>query len=416
MWKILFILCLYFFLHNPKLPIGGGIQSIRLLYIPAIYLVISKWHLFSSYIRLFKAQLYALLFTLAYTLIRTMMGGEYGSYMTEIETILDLFIMPYMFIIFANYINITTEKQFVQSLMIVGAIAAFITLLCLSSPVFNNFVRITFLRFEEDSAISLAMYRSFGISSAITSHYGYIQGTMVVLACYYSKYNKIILWLTPLLLLSGMVNARTSALVAIVGVAIYLFSNKNIKNSLIFSIVALFAYFNIDTFFSIIGIQGETAQWLQSFSNQIDDIFTGGSLKTGTTGELIEDMWIMPRNADEWLFGIGKSVFNTMIQGQRSDVGYVNQIMYGGILYIIPLFSYIYVVSWQLWKTNLKQFALFFILTFLILNLKCRYLPNGGELHLLMLYSNFIIYVTHRNSIIKGAYAKYSYKQRTYSV
>ncbi|WP_036908880.1 hypothetical protein [Xylanibacter ruminicola] len=396
MWKyIVFILCLYFYFHDPYLGMGGGVHSIRLLYLPAIYIVFKKYKEFSLYLKIFKAELFVLLLTLTYTLLRTAMGGEYGFFMIQIEAILDLFVLPFMFIIFANSIKISNEENFLKSLMIVGGVAAFITILCLTSPTINAFVRMTFLRFDDNSSISLALYRSFGISDSITSHYGYIQGTMVVFACYYSKYNKWILWLTPFYLLSGMVNARTGGVVAIVGVAIYLMSNKNIKSSILFIIVASIVFYNIESLFSMIGVSGETSQWLESFVDQIDTIISQRSLESGTTETLIDTMWIMPQNMKDWIWGIGRSVFSGEAMGQNSDVGYVNQIMYGGLLYVIPLFSYIIVVSRKLAKNKYKSFGLFFFLAFLILNLKCRYLPNGGELRLLILFATFVIYTKY---------------------
>ncbi len=112
-------------------------------------------------------------------------------------------------------------------------------------------------------------------------------------------------------------------------------------------------------------------------------LFFGGN----STGfyEDISQMVIFPQN-DELLFGTGSIIFyNELI---RSDIGYINDLFLGGILFIIIYYGNILLYTWKSYsKFNNKILGLICVLFLLVSNLKGLAFHRGELLRVFLLIS-----------------------------
>ena len=153
---------------------------------------------------------------------------------------------------------------------------------------------------------------------------------------------------------------------------------------------------------NLIGIEARTLEWLSLFMNEADSIFTNASLTASdTTSYMFKDMLIFPRDVSEWLVGCGYDVYY-LHEGRRSDLGWIIQLNFGGIPYLLLELTLLCFMYKRLKKRGFKNMAMFFAIAFIISNTKGPVLPNSGIFRFIML---FYIY-----------YIMYSKEMREYSI
>ncbi len=386
------LLCLYLYLHSPFIPfLPFAIGSAKLLYIPMVIMLFSHLRSFRYFRNTFKTELIILLFIICFVICRTIAGGE--SFLTFcISALIEIFFLPWFIIQLLIKSGFRRIEDLVFLLLIVGTIGAIISTTAFVIPPINDFIRDNFLYLKFGVGLETKTWRGFGLSSALTSHYSYIQASIVVLYLFYTK-NKWFVFSLPFLLLSIIFNARTGLFLLIVGLLIRFFCNFNFKMAILISLAIALVVANIETLFSIIGAPEESVAWLNTFMEEMTSLSDDSAMSNnGVLYTLFEQMVIFPETLNEWVWGRGYSLFGKFDElGIESDIGFINVLSYGGLFYSFLLYSLIIVACVKLKKYKEYWFLTFFVIVFVIINIKSTYLPLSGQLKFMMLVYYFMI-------------------------
>lgn len=387
------IVCLYFSVFNfPLTLLGLSVGTKNLLYIFLFVILVAYGRKYMYLFKYIRKEFILLFLPFVYVLFRTLFGGDSVFITRHFLGVLDNFLVPLAFVLFANQLGLTTEKQFIRCILILGALASVISFVSFISPPVQNYIKFNILDVQPDNFMYWDNYRGFGLAMSLTSSYAYIQGIIFVIGCFYSKDNKWFLPFLPLVLLSVVFNARTGLLILLLGIIIFLVSRKSGLTSIMFGVLAVFLILFMDDILRDLGASYETREWVAVLFNDIDTVFsTRDVTQTGTGRRLFGDMWIMPNTSSEWLIGKGYSLFRHETE-VSSDNGWVLQLNYGGIIYMFFLYLIIIQMLQRLNKSRRITFALYFFLIFLIVNTKSSFFPGNEVFRFLMtLYMYYIL-------------------------
>lgn len=383
-----FMIIIYFFIYSPYLKylqIGTGKI---VLFISLLYLLFNIKSI--NYITLFKNEIFFVFILIFYSLL-TLLWGDGSST-----------IIPYLhfqFIVDCIFVPVILYKMFNSSidlkrlnvyLIYVGTIASFITLFLVLNPVVNLYLRENIIVDDLDSGTvqdSLRYIRGFSFSESSTFGFGITQAILFGLALNETKNNSKFFLPLIFFLISILFNARVGFVVAIISL-ILLTERIKIYSFVYISIVFFGCYlylnysdFAIDNSQSIIWATDFFVESFSFFSNEKADT---------TYGLLIGEMFFFPKNIVSLLFGEGKIVMGKSI---GSDVGYVNQIFIGGLLYLFLLLSTLFYCYFNFHKFNRNSFiGVFFLITILIINFKGSALLTSHSFYRLF----FLIYVVNK--------------------
>ena len=394
-WKyFIVVLVLYLYIHDPYIYFGGmRMGSIKLLYIPTILLLITKSYKVKAFLKVFNTERNVFIIALGFIIIRTLLGGEPIYLWDWVGSFLEVMIVPCFIIRFMSSSGFGSFESMAKSLLVVGAVATVISMLCLSIPPVNDFVRINILHFTSDMRAFEHSFRGYGISESVSSQYGYVQGIMVVLGVMFIKSNRWFLYFLPFVLLSALVNARTGAIVAVLGIVLYLVYNKNYSYSLVIIAVSALFILNFDAVLDLIIPNEKTRYWIKDFIEQMDAVMDEGVEGSRQASTLFGHMFILPETTEEWIIGRGFNLRANDMGLDNSDVGFIQQLNYGGLIYVFILVGLIIYATRRLFVTKHKFFAFFFLLVFVIINIKTHYLLNSGAFRVMMLtYYMLLIY------------------------
>jgi hypothetical protein len=314
----------------------------------------------------------------------------------------EYFILPYFIVSWIpNIAGNNIQKVFIRYLLITASVGAAITVACILNPSFNEFVRssVNKVAYEAmDEYRANVVYRGFGISEVLTYSYGIIQGMFFVLCLFYYKDNKWILPLSFFIILSAALNARTGLVIAAFGFLLYFLNSKKSISFFVVIIAFIVIILNIVPLLELLGVSSETVDWLALFFEEAGSIFSSHSmLASDTTNYMFSEMLVWPRDLGEWIVGCGQDIYWS--SGRRSDLGWIIQLNYGGILYMILELSFLIYMYKRLKKKGYKLLALFLAVAFVISNIKGPALPNSGIFRLIMLLYIFFIIHGHERMV-----------------
>lgn len=291
------------------------------------------------------------------------------------------------------------KYNFIFCCIFIGFVAALISIFLLANPQYANIVRYNIL--VSDFFTDLVEFRTFGLADGLTFSYGVTLGILAGISLILSHKNKLLLILIPFFLFAIMINARTGFTPFLISVLFYLLYFSNIKSlfwilSIVFLgilISPLFAeFFNTNSFL---------IEWGLDFFIQINNFITGNKSDGGTTfSTLFGDMFILPETSLEWLFGRGINLFD--YYGGNSDVGYIIQLNYGGIIYIFLILAFLLLSIFESKKFDKEQRVITYILilTFLVCNVKGNMFTSIGAFRVIMLFIIYFIMKITFKSII----------------
>ena len=391
--RFLYYLTLYIFLYNPPLRVLRGVNLAYVLTIVAFFVMLRN---FTSLKRFFATFRYEILIFSAVLLFVIVRSAGIGQNLIIIRHLLGvskfLVLIPFM-LYFARKMGMYSEKELIRSLLIVSAIAGCFSMLCAYYPDFDNYVRNQLMNYEEDDYGMRATYRAFGIASALTGYYGYIQGTLAAVGLLYIKQNKWFILFLPIVYFSALVNARTGVLISIWGIAVFMMS-RNSKYVYPVAGLLIFLVVSPTSFMKFFNLNENTVAWILDFQDQLGDMEDARILKT-----LFQNMMVLPETTSEWIIGKGLSVFRMEYGEAHSDVGWFIQLCYGGIIYLIILYSIIVYMSIRLASKHYFLFMYFLVGTFAIINTKSSFYPGNGAFSLLLfLYCIYIL----KSTYVKG--------------
>ena len=128
---------------------------------------------------------------------------------------------------------------------------------------------------------------------------------------------------------------------------------------------------------------------------EVSSLLSGEEQTTGTFGNLSR-MIIIPDRFLGFMLGTGKDIY---LANDSSDIGYILQLNYGGIIYVLFFFFIVLKLYKIIRKNNLPQnrwFNIVFIGTFLICNIKGNFFATHSGVRMLMLL--FFVYVILNNA------------------
>lgn len=404
--SLLLVIAIYLYINNPLLAILNGVGSAKLLYPILLYLILRYKSEFNTYRCQFREEFKFYYFFVIYSAIWVVLGGEFDSFRGNIIAFIETMILPFLFLHYLKS-NDIEKHGFIRLILIVGAIGAIISTVCLASPSINDFVKTSVVVMSDEDVEIYRGIRDFGLSERLASDYGVLQGAILAIGCYFMRNNKWFIPFMPLTFLSALFNARTGVVVFIVCLVVILIQNKNFKTIAVLLLFVVVFYYNFDKFLSLVGVPEQAIIWGLGLFQEMDDIRSSGSIESGTAGMLFGEMMVFPDNLFQWLFGRGINIAGKLDQlGFRSDVGFINQLNYGGLIYFTPLMFFVFLCVRKMIKRREVTFALIFFFVFLIANTKGRYLLNSGGFRLMMLIYTYLIFRVNskrnvKNSIIK---------------
>lgn len=158
------------------------------------------------------------------------------------------------------------------------------------------------------------------------------------------------------MIISILFNARIGFVVIIIS---FLLLYKRIKFSFIFYTL-IFVTLSLSYFLStdFANDNSQTLEWATSFFSESFDFFSGKKDSDSTYDALTGRMFFFPDSLFGILFGDGKTV---MGRDLGSDIGYVNQIFTGGLVYLFLLIFTLWVFYINFERVAKNKFITFFL-------------------------------------------------------
>jgi hypothetical protein len=285
---------------------------------------------------------------------------------------------PYALVIFCRRRNL----NLLHLILFLGVLNALFSVISYAVPSFNNFVS-TFLHHAEfDHPIRMYFrgIRGFGFSAGIFYQYSVFIGVITVFCLDNIIVGKKYYWLfiLPVLLLTIIINAR----IGLVPVLLYIFYIAVIrfkfKRFLFLILLTLILYVLIINMAST--RVSMMLEWTTSLFEEAYLYFVKGETSDSYFVRLFETFLVFPDTNFEWIFGKGIHIF---VQGdQRSDLGYIIQLNYGGLIFLFLVLLFFINVYVKLKKAinkndtlkNYHFFPFIFLGTALISNYKGDFL------------------------------------------
>ncbi|WP_157274865.1 hypothetical protein [Pedobacter sp. Leaf194] len=355
-----------------------------LLIIGCVYLSIQKkWLILASD---FKGELLIFFIIITYCLAREFFGSSI-FFRVNIFFLTQTIFLPYFLV--SAYFNIKNHNNLIKDLILVGSVAAFFTLIMILLPSVADFIRYQVLK--TDDFTELVSFRSFGLSEGLTFAFGTAQGIIFALALFNAKKNPSYYFLLPLLLLSIIFNARVGLVPVLFSLVYFTVLKLNIKLLLVIALITILFYLVIFQT-SLFKDYAQTIEWAFDFFLQSSDFISGQSTAdTNTFDTLFGRMAVLPTDINGWIFGSGENIFTS--EQNNSDIGYLIQLNYGGITYLILLFSLVFYMLFRMRIIN-KQYRwliLLFAITILLSNVKGLFIAIIPSFRLIALIYVYLI-------------------------
>lgn len=377
---ILFV-CLYIYLYNPIFQVlGFGLIKV-LLIVSIFYFFYNKTA--RNYLLNFKSEFLFLLLIISYIIPFVFMGDGTAKVVPYQHFIwlLESFLIPVFFIFAFN--SIFTSLNYIKIFVVIGFVASLITIYLLINPSVNIWVRSSLIIDTLDITHTDLDFRGFSLAEGSSFDYGIMQG--IILSLCLLNLRKSLLYAIPILplFISILFNARIGFSVVIITLILMFFNKRLNFKAIVGAALVSLVSFQIYNSSSFVSQNDSGLEWGLSFFEDTFDFIKGDS--SGSNYDILsDDMLFFPTNAINLIFGEGRNVFGLDYGG--SDIGYVNQIFTGGILYLILLllFQYYLYKKYKFYSNDKMFFAIIF-LTLLVVNIK------GNAFFISVGFSRFII-------------------------
>lgn len=393
-FNVIFFLILYIYIYNPPFA-ALPFPPLKILYI-FIFSFFTN-NLINNFNKTFKTENYIYLLIISYSFIRFLVGGDKIVFIVDFFSYFDTFIIGYT--ITCSFIKYS-KSNFIIFLMYVTGSASLITLILISFPTLNNFIRDILLTTSEYT--KFITFRSFGLSEGLTYGYGIVQGIALSIIIYIYRENKILLFFVPLHLITIMFNARIGFIPPIIMIMYMIVSRNRIKSLLgliLFTFLLIIVIFSIPIFEEY----QSTINWALSFFTEVSDALQGNIESNTNMAAYTDSMLIFPKNFYEWVIGSGEYIF--LRDYDNSDMGYILQLNFGGLSYLICIFSLLSYMYFNLKKYNIRYswFNILFVGTLFITNIKGNAFISSPSFRLIFLLYIYIILESKKSLIhLKG--------------
>ena len=293
-------------------------------------------------------------------------------------------VIPFAFVV-ADYGNRKGLEvlDYIKLAIFVGMIHAVIALAMMVIPGMQAGFINMLLDYGYSQTVAGLTYRLYGFSGQLTFAAPVMQSFLAVIS-FYLCFTQSKKYYIPclVLLFTAIINARTTIIAFGIGAIIVLCCSKQwgwkhtvvtLKPLLLCLPVALIGIAVLWL------VTPYTVQWIFAGFKEIFS-FLGGSDKKSTFTALLSPEHLSLPPVKALLFGVGSQImggYENVAAGLgpvHSDVGYINDIWYGGIVYAIFQYAFFYYIFSRLMKKEnaavLRFFGLFLMIIIPVLNMK----------------------------------------------
>lgn len=377
---------LYLYIFQPEIisKIGYVLISSALS-----LLVFIKYRL--PYIKKLKYEYLFIFFIVLFPFFRDIASSE----IVYSDRFLYFSIQTFVFGYFLSVWAIKNKFPMLSYLNLVSVFAAIISILAFFFPSIDLLIKsISSSEIYEQYASFDKRYRGYGLSESLTFSYS-------IVLCFFAGLNLILsakkplnIIFVPVLLFAAMLNARIGFVVFIYMFFYFLITQaSSIKNS--FKVLGVLFFVILIFYISITLVDGGLNSWYFGALNELLNLFSG--VESSTINTLFGDFIVFPDGWTELLFGSGKSLFGIGRGG--SDVGFILQINYIGLIYTLFLYLFIFYCFSRLVKIYGLGFwfSSAFLISFLLMNTKGFFFAGlPGPRLVLVLYIYIILKNEHR--------------------
>ena len=228
-----------------------------------------------------------------------------------------------------------------------------------------------------------AGFRNFGLAANMTSTASFVQAVLASVALYRGIRGKKWIWLAmfPVLAFSANLNTRASLVFILAGMAavmatiLYTRDWKKAGIYAAFAVVCIvIAHFGLQL---IKYMNPRSFEWYSNGVNQLQAFAANGEASDGYFGMLAEmtNVNVFPKGI-KMIFGAGMTIAAGTEEGIHSDVGFINDLWRGGLIYSLAVMG---CFAWMLVRILRNRriaredgifFAALFLMTFVPNNIK----------------------------------------------
>lgn len=339
----------------------------------------------------FKSEFYFLILILLYSILRDLFVGAEVLSFRFLAWFFQAFVFGFMLIKFFG----NNYAKLFMSLYWASVLAAIFSLLLVLFPSLDDLYKVIKLEEVDIYENMEVRHRAFGISENLTFTYSFVLGFFAGYTLIILNENKLLIIPFLLLSLGVMYNARIGLLPILISFAFLIFSGS-LKNLGFFILLSLIVLFSIYSFNPVLYDRVLFNQeWVLEFFYEISDSLFGTnmSVTNSMTLDLLTDKFIvLPQTLFSWIFGTGEFLFTKA--GMNSDIGYIIQLYYGGLILTILLGVLNILFFFRLIRLRgfSDWFTVVFVLSVLALNFKgFLFAATPGGRMLFLLYMCFIL-------------------------
>lgn len=292
--------------------------------------------------------------------------------------------------IVVSYIFIKSKfdnLNLINLLLLVSLVQAMLTIMTYLIPEFQTIFINQMINygFNEERLLYLSSFRWYGIATNLGFTTSIVQAFFSVIALYLSiNLNWKYFLIVPILLFSAVVNSRNSILVFTIGLVLIIldmfFSKKKLKTFIRFLVLItlmIVIFIILMTALKVFSLR--TYEWLIEGIKGLFLLLLGGSNNSSTNYFSYfteKTQYTLPNKLINIILGTGEYANGNNNQNFATDIGYVNDIWLGGVLYAVAM----YIISFHIVKkiynnsinnTKLIKFiSLFSLLLLFIQNIK----------------------------------------------
>ena len=272
-------------------------------------------------------------------------------------------------------------NQFIDILLNVGMVQGILSVLNFMIPSFHNWfvARIVSYGYDSDTWVVLGTYRLYGLSHSLTFFMPILHSVFFLISLYSFKKNMMKYAVYMIIFaFSAIINARTPMIIIGIGIVLLIIlriNKRSINKRVLFAIgggiiaLPLAANWIYNKF--LIG-NNIFEKWIKVGFVSIIDFIQGN--KSGYFSYFDEgNRFVIPQGID-FLFGVGKDTFTDGgIANVHTDVGYVNYLWLGGLVYFIIISAIFLIIAFDFIRSKnylLKYIGFLCVGIALVVNIK----------------------------------------------
>ena len=375
----LMIIYLYLYLYFP--PLIPGIHTLHIIGMISWFIILLNPKSTSYIFKLsrMKSIVLQLILIIMYVFIISAYAYQNIAYNMYNYLIYLIDIIPCCLVIgilLKKYnLNLNT---FYNILLLVGNIQGIFAMISFLNPNIQKFFIENMIKFGfGENIISLSSKRMYGFGFNFTFTMPILQGVLSILALYLSvRVSLKYIFFVPLLVFSGIINARIIIIVLLIGISLIIldFYKLNIIKMIKVLIILIISFILGSIFINIIKINLESTYiWIMDGWNEIVALIKGEEIGYFTYINS-SNKWKIP-NGISLLFGKGLDIMKGF-DGISSDIGYINDIWFGGIFFSIMIYYLFIRILLKIYKSNNNQninkkfLSIFLLIIFFVSNIK----------------------------------------------